>query len=79
VYVASYGSDAVAVLARDPLTGALEQLPDQAGCVSFTGSETCARGRALEFPVSVAVGPDGTSVYVASFSSNAVPVFARSR
>jgi DNA-binding beta-propeller fold protein YncE len=87
VYVASTVSrhtsgnssrDAVSVFARDSMTGALRQLRGRAGCVSFTAPEGCARGRALEFPVSVAVGPDVSSVYIASFSSNAVGVFARS-
>jgi DNA-binding beta-propeller fold protein YncE len=76
VYVTSVDSDAVAVFRRNTTTGALFQPP--AGCVSETGSGgTCADGKALDFPVSVAVRPDGLRVYVASEQSNAVAVFRR--
>jgi DNA-binding beta-propeller fold protein YncE len=78
VYVASPGSDAVAVFARDRRTGKLAQLPGTAGCVSETGtSGACADGKALRNAGAVAVSNDGKSVYVASFTSGAVAVFAR--
>ena len=55
-------------------TGDLTQPPGAAGCVSEDGTGPCADGHALDDPISVAVSPDGKSVYVASFpySSNAV-------
>jgi DNA-binding beta-propeller fold protein YncE len=81
VYVASQDGDAVAAFRRNATTGALTQLVGplgKAGCVSETGSSgDCAEGKALNEPKSVAVSPDGASVYVASFQSDAVAVFAR--
>jgi len=78
VYVASYASSAVAVFDRGP-TGILTQKPGSAGCVSEaqTGG-VCAPGRALTGAHEVTVSPDGSSVYVASATSNAVAVFDRS-
>lgn len=64
VYVVS---NAVAVFARSPASGALRQLAGQAACVSDSGSDgSCADGRGLAGPFSVAVSPDGRHVYVAS-------------
>lgn len=74
VYVTSSSDDAVAVFdrARD---GSLTQKLGPAGCISESGAEPCADGRALIFPTSVAVSPDGQSAYVGS--SDAVAVFDR--
>ena len=58
VYVASRFSNSVAVLDRDPATGALSQDPSTAGCVSESGG-TCADGVGLDQVSSVAVSPDG--------------------
>jgi DNA-binding beta-propeller fold protein YncE len=77
VYVASFHSGAVAVFARDRRTGALNQLEGEAGCVALGGVEGCADGRALDNANSVAVSPDGKSVYVTG--ANSVAVFARDR
>jgi len=80
VYVASTGSDAVAVLSRDTVTGALTQLADPDGCVSDNGTGgVCGDGTALIGPVSVAVSRDGKNVYVTSQISNAVATFRRDR
>ena len=80
VYVGAAGSDAVAVFARDRKTGKITQLPGTAGCVSETGTGgACRDGKALENAGAVAVSDDGKSVYVASFGSDAVAVFARER
>jgi DNA-binding beta-propeller fold protein YncE len=77
VYVASSGSGAVAVFDRDVSTGALNQ-KGAGGCVSETGTGgACTDGLALSFAVSVAVSPDGRSVYVGAISSDAVAVFDR--
>ena len=67
VYVVSIGSDAVARLNRNTTTGAIAQPAGTAGCVSETGAGSCANGRALIAPYSVAVSPNGKSVYVASY------------
>jgi DNA-binding beta-propeller fold protein YncE len=78
-YVASANSNAVAAFKRNTTSGQLTQLASTAGCVSDDGTlGTCANGKALLNPVSVAVSRDGKSVYVASLFSNAIAVFARS-
>jgi DNA-binding beta-propeller fold protein YncE len=78
VYVASEGSDAVDVLIRNTVTGALAQPLGATGCVSDTGAvDGCANGLALANPEDVAVSPDGASVYVTARISNAVAVFDR--
>jgi DNA-binding beta-propeller fold protein YncE len=76
VYVASFLSNAVAILDRDTSTGAISQPTGTAGCVSEDGSGPCADGRALGEAASVAVSSDGKSVYVASLS-NGVARFNR--
>jgi DNA-binding beta-propeller fold protein YncE len=77
VYVASQLSGAVARFNRSTTTGALTQPAGTAGCVSETGAGPCADGRALAGAYSVAVSPDGKSVYVASSGSDAVARFNR--
>ena len=59
-------SDAVARFTRNTTTGAITQPAGTAGCVSETGAGPCADGHGLDGPQSVAVSPDGKSVYVAS-------------
>ncbi|HEU5264368.1 MAG TPA: beta-propeller fold lactonase family protein, partial [Gaiellaceae bacterium] len=78
VYAASFFSDAAAVFARDTTTGALTQAPGAAACTSETGTGgACADGVALDGMRSVAVSPDGKSVYAASETSGAIAVFSR--
>lgn len=78
VYVSSTGSGAVAVFRRFTPEGSLTQLGGMGGCVSETGSGgSCTNGKALDFAFSVAVSPNGQSVYVGSEFSSAVAVFAR--
>jgi DNA-binding beta-propeller fold protein YncE len=60
------------------VTGDLTQPAGSAGCISETGAGPCADGHALDRPNSVAVSPDGKSVYVASiYPSNAVARLVR--
>ncbi len=67
VYTTSERSVAVARFDRNTTTGAITQpAAATAGCVSQTGAGPCADGRALVAAHSVAVSPDGKSVYVAS-------------
>ena len=66
IYVASFDSDAVAVLSRNKATGALTPLAGTGG-VGTDGAR------------SVAVSPDGKHVYVASSDSSAVAVFSRNK
>jgi DNA-binding beta-propeller fold protein YncE len=79
VYVASFGSHAVAAFVRDPKTGRLEQLPGERGCVAHLGAGPCSSARALARPSALAISPDGRNVYVAASGSNALAVFARNR
>jgi DNA-binding beta-propeller fold protein YncE len=78
-YVASFGSQGIAVFKRARRTGFLEQLPRRRGCVRHRGGRFCGAGRAIAGPVSIAISPDGANVYVASAGSDAVSVFARNR
>ena len=74
-YVTSLSADAVAVFDR-AATGELTQKPGTAGCISRTGADGCAQGRALSGAEAVVVSPDGKSVYVAAFGG-AVAIFDR--
>jgi DNA-binding beta-propeller fold protein YncE len=69
VYVTSWDGNtagAVARFNRNTTTGAIAQPAGTGGCVSETGAGGCADGHGLKYPTSVAVSPDGKSVYVAS-------------
>ncbi|HEY3864726.1 MAG TPA: beta-propeller fold lactonase family protein [Solirubrobacteraceae bacterium] len=77
VYVASSNSDAIAVFKRNARTGKLTQGAGATGCISTKGAGGCASAIGLEGPNSVAVSPDGRSVYATSLGSNAIDVFAR--
>ena len=83
VYVASFGSDAVAIFDRDTgggvTNGALTQKAGTAGCVSDDGSAgECQDGVALNGAGGVTVSPDGKSVYTgASENADAVSIFDR--
>jgi 6-phosphogluconolactonase (cycloisomerase 2 family) len=71
-------SGAVDVFSRNTTTGALTQLAGTAGCVSYSGTGgACAKGKALNGAYSVFVTAGGRYVYVATFISSAVAVFAR--
>ena len=83
VYVAARTSQAVTIYGRNPATGALTALAGTNGCVSETGSSSCAAGNGLESPNSIAISPDGLHVYVSSFgcgqgcAGDTVAVFSR--
>lgn len=85
VYSYDYGSGAVAVFARDPLTGNLSQLAGLAACVSLSGQDgqghtVCADTRgpgAFGDLRSVAVSPDGRFLFVAGQSPDMVSVYSR--
>jgi DNA-binding beta-propeller fold protein YncE len=79
LYVASSGSDAIAIFARSPLTGTLSQAKGEDGCIAVQGVGGCAKALGLDGPNSVAVSPDGRNVYATSFNSEAVTVFHRNR
>jgi hypothetical protein len=77
VYVLSLGASAILVLNRDPTTGSLSQRADGEGCVHATApTATCAQAQGMGNPVSAAISPDGTSLYVSSTGGN-LTVFDR--
>ncbi len=77
LYVAALTSDAIAVLALDPATGALTQPRGRAGCVGTR--RPCARVRGIDAPLSVRVSPDGRNVYAYSYASREILEFDRDR
>jgi DNA-binding beta-propeller fold protein YncE len=78
VYVASWGSHAIAVFDRNLGSGVLTQKAGTAACVSETGTGgLCADGVALQGPRGVTVSPDGKNVYATTDGSDAVVVFDR--
>jgi DNA-binding beta-propeller fold protein YncE len=78
VYVASSGSNAIAIFSRDRKTGALSQGLSKAGCVSAKGIGGCGIAFGLDEPNSVAISPDGRSVYATSRAGNSLTSFLRS-
>jgi DNA-binding beta-propeller fold protein YncE len=77
VYVASSGSDAVAVFKRAARTGRLTQAGGTAGCIAEGGAAGCARGHGLTGVNAVAVSRDGRTVYATSADNDAVTVLRR--
>jgi DNA-binding beta-propeller fold protein YncE len=76
-----FGVAAVAEFARDPVTGALRQLPAPNACIQETGSSSsdCARtGPGLTYGGHLLVSPDGKDVYVVGLTQpGSVAEFAR--
>lgn len=77
VYAASILSNTIDVLARNPKTGAVAQIPGRYGCLAPKSLPGCTPARATNGAGSVAVSPDGKFVYATAFASNAVDVFRR--
>jgi fibronectin-binding autotransporter adhesin len=77
VYVASALSNAVAVLARDPATGALSQARDGSGCIVDAALGGCTTGFEISGANAAATAPNG-DLYVSSLFSNSVTAFTRS-
>ena len=77
VYVAAF-KGGVTIFDRDSSTGALAQKAGTAGCISSDGSGgACQKGTAIAGASSVVVTPDGKTVYVAAYTSNAIAIFDR--
>jgi 6-phosphogluconolactonase (cycloisomerase 2 family) len=76
VYVATAGG--LAVFARDRHSGVLHQPAGRDGCVTESGLEGCAAGRAVANALWVAAGREGRSLYLLG-RSDAVAVFRRDR
>ncbi len=79
VYVASSGSDAIAIFQRNPRNGALLQQPGTGGCIADKGAFGCAKAVGLDGPNSIAISSDGSSLYVTSRASNSVTAFHRNK
>jgi DNA-binding beta-propeller fold protein YncE len=77
VYVASSGSDAIAIFTRDRQTGVLTQAKKTAGCIAAKGAGGCAVAIGLDEPNSVAISPNGRNVYATSRAGNSITAFAR--
>lgn len=77
VYAASFGSNAVVALTRDPSHGALSQPSGLSGCTNEDGGEGCQKGKALQQAFSVVVSPNGKFVYVGGILSSAIMSFER--
>jgi DNA-binding beta-propeller fold protein YncE len=77
VYTGSASSSAVAVLARNPSTGALAQATDGSGCIVDAPLTGCTTGFEIDGANAVAVSPGGKDVYVTSLLSNSVTSFTR--
>ena len=65
-------SDAVVAFARDVTTGTLADLPSRGGCLSVRPELRCMRGRGLTGAARMGLAPDGRSLYVAAFASDAL-------
>jgi DNA-binding beta-propeller fold protein YncE len=76
VYVGTGTSDSVLTFNRDPDTGLLTQR----GCVMQDApkSGSCVAGKGLEGVTSLALAPDGKTLYATAYSSSAIAVLARS-
>jgi DNA-binding beta-propeller fold protein YncE len=83
VYVAASGSDAIAVFDRNPVTGALTQPKGRGGCVAAligkAKGDNCGLAIGLVGPNSVAVSPDGRTVYATSRTGSSITAFHRNR
>jgi DNA-binding beta-propeller fold protein YncE len=66
LYAANGIAGGVAILDRNPVNGTLSQKAGTAGCAAVVGLDGCAVSRATVGSFSVAVSPDGKSVYLAS-------------
>jgi DNA-binding beta-propeller fold protein YncE len=76
---ASAGAGEGLVAAGSSPVGRLVQPRGRDGCVHRRAVNRCARGRFVTSPEDVVVSPDGRHVYVASYGSHAIAVFARAR
>jgi 6-phosphogluconolactonase (cycloisomerase 2 family) len=77
VYATGYTSDAVAAFSRDPASGVLTQLAAPNRCVTSGNVNGCTAATGLNGADGIAISPDGAHVYVASYSSASLTVFAR--
>jgi DNA-binding beta-propeller fold protein YncE len=76
LYVGASDSNAVLTFERNPATGLLTQR----GCILDRAPKgSCSPGHALVTPSALALAPDERTLFVTSYDSNSVVVFARDR
>ena len=75
-YAAAYSSNSIAIFSRDAESGKLTQLNGTDGCIAWDGDPIsgCAQTHGLEGPTSLAISPDGESVYVTTFQLDPSPI-----
>ncbi len=75
-YAAAYSSNSIAIFSRDAASGKLTQLSGTDGCIAWDGDPIadCAQTHGLEGPTSLAISPDGESVYVTTFQLDPAPI-----
>jgi len=78
LYVTSLLSNSVTSFSRSA-AGVLSQKPGTHACMVYLRAVGCSFGRAMIAPEGLAVSPDGSSVYLASFKSGAIDVLDRER
>ncbi len=76
VYAAAALSNALAVLNRNPETGALTQASEGSGCIVDSPLGGCSNGVELSGANAVATSPGSEVVYATSLFSNSVTAFA---
>jgi DNA-binding beta-propeller fold protein YncE len=75
VYVAAEDSNSVLTFTRDTDTGILTQ----SGCIMDSAPHgSCATAHGLQGPGALALSPDGRTLYVAAYGSDAISVLGRS-
>lgn len=77
LYVASSGSNAIAVFVRNPKTGKLRQPEGTAGCVAARQKNGCGEAWGVDGPNSLALSPDGRFLYASSRNTSTVTIFRR--
>ena len=77
LYVASSGSNAIAVFNRNPKTGKLRQPSGQAGCVAAREKNGCGEAWGVSGPNSLALSPDGRFLYASSRNTSTVTIYKR--
>jgi hypothetical protein len=80
LYVASYNEPSpIAVLDRNPKTGALSERSGTAACISMDGTtgdgETCRNGRAIDGNYAGILSPDGPTLYYSEWYGNGLTIF----
>jgi DNA-binding beta-propeller fold protein YncE len=76
VYAASALSNALAVLSRNPETGALTQATEGSGCIADSALAGCTTGVEISGANAVATSPGSEAVYVTSLFSNSITAFS---